>query len=120
MITMGSSPGDVIVPLSGPMLPAEVTTTMPALQACSTAWSSGSRADGEGGSTPREMLSTWIPSTASLSIAHCTPSMTVPSEVTPLLPATLMDTRSASGATPVYWPPEERPLEPISPATKVP
>ncbi len=42
VITSGSSPGDVIVPLSGPEFPADVTTTMPDSQACSTAWSSGS------------------------------------------------------------------------------
>ena len=41
VITSGSSPGDRMVPLNGPALPAEVTTAMPEFQAASTAWSSG-------------------------------------------------------------------------------
>ncbi len=42
VITSGSSPGDRMVPLPGPELPAETTTVMPDSQAFSTAWSSGS------------------------------------------------------------------------------
>ena len=41
VITSGSSPGDRMVPLVGPALPAEATTAMPEFQAASTARSSG-------------------------------------------------------------------------------
>src|SRR5262249_32186952 len=40
VIASGSSPGDRIVPLNGPALPAETTTVMPAFHAASTARSS--------------------------------------------------------------------------------
>src|SRR5215472_6665238 len=43
VIASGSSPGDKIVPLNGPALPADVTTAMPEFQAASTAWSIGLR-----------------------------------------------------------------------------
>src|SRR6266851_8977695 len=41
VIASGSSPGDSMVPLNGPALPAEVTTAMPAFHTASTAWSTG-------------------------------------------------------------------------------
>ena len=41
VMTIGSSPGDRMVPLNGPALPAEVTTVMPAFHTAWTAWSSG-------------------------------------------------------------------------------
>src|SRR5438477_8402156 len=61
VIARGSSPGERIVPLNGPTLPAEVTTTMPACQAVSTAWSSGLRTDEAMGIAPSEMFSTRMP-----------------------------------------------------------
>src|ERR1700685_1118755 len=46
VMTIGSSPGDRMVPSDGPALPAEVTTVMPASQTASTAWVSGVGAGG--------------------------------------------------------------------------
>ena len=43
VMTRGSSPGERMVPLKGPALPAEATTAIPACHAVSTAWSSGLR-----------------------------------------------------------------------------
>ena len=48
------------------------------------------------------------------------PGETVARSVVPVAPATLMATRSAPGASPVYWPPEDAPLPAMRPATKVP
>ena len=61
MITSGSSPGDRMVPLNGPALPAEVTTVMPAFQTASTAWSSGLVTVDWLDWYPREMLRTLMP-----------------------------------------------------------
>src|ERR1039458_2359856 len=41
VMTSGSSPGDRMVPLKGPALPAEVTTVIPEFHTASTAWSRG-------------------------------------------------------------------------------
>src|SRR5580692_6457740 len=41
VITSGSSPGERMVPLNGPALPAEATTVTPESHAAWTAWSSG-------------------------------------------------------------------------------
>ena len=46
--------------------------------------------------------------------------MSVPSRAVPLAPATLIETRSAPGASPEYWPLEDAPLPAIRPATNVP
>src|SRR5580658_4062498 len=46
--------------------------------------------------------------------------MTTLSVVIPVEPATLMETRLAPGATPVYWPFEEAPFPAMIPATNVP
>jgi len=43
--TNGSSAGDRIVPLNGPLFPAETTTVIPWFQTACTAWSSGSRTE---------------------------------------------------------------------------
>src|SRR5437762_2698301 len=56
VIARGSSPGERMVPLKGPTLPAEVTTAIPACHAVSTAWSSGLRTVDEVGMAPSEML----------------------------------------------------------------
>jgi hypothetical protein len=61
VMARGSSPGERMVPLKGPTLPAEVTTAMPACQAVSTAWSSGLRTDEAMGIAPSEMFSTRMP-----------------------------------------------------------
>src|SRR6266567_9436286 len=41
VITSGSSPGERIVPLNGPALPADVTTAIPDFHVASTAMSTG-------------------------------------------------------------------------------
>ena len=58
VIASGSSPGDRIVPLDGPALPAEVTTVMPEFQAALTARSSGLTKVDSNGLKPSEMLRT--------------------------------------------------------------
>src|SRR5665213_3631956 len=116
----GSSPGLVMVPLNGPELPAATTTAMPDCQAYSTAWSNGSVAVGPVGMAPRDRLRTSIPYLSLWLTAQSTPRMTVEMLVAPLAPATLIDTRSAPGASPVYRPLELAPLPATSPATKVP
>ena len=120
VMTSGSSPGEVIVPLFGPVLPADATTTMPAFQAASTARSSGLVTDDGKGGAPIEMLSTWMPSEPRFCTAHCTPAMTVARSVEPDAPEALIDTRLAPGASPMYAPPDDAPLPAIRPATKVP
>src|SRR3954464_14505674 len=60
VITSGSSPGEVIVPLAGPVLPADVTTTMPLCHADSTARSSGLFTVDSVGGAPIEMFRTPI------------------------------------------------------------
>ena len=61
VITSGSSPGDRIVPLNGPALPAEATTAIPEFQTASTAWSRGLMTVDWLGWNPREMLRTLMP-----------------------------------------------------------
>src|SRR4029077_17342454 len=61
VIAKGSSPGERIVPLKGPALPAEVTTVIPACHAVSTAWSNGLSTVDEVGMAPSEMFSTPMP-----------------------------------------------------------
>ena len=58
VITSGSSPGAVIVPLNGPEFPADVTTTIPEFHAASAAWSSGFNAVELLGATPSDRLIT--------------------------------------------------------------
>ena len=61
VITSGSSPGDRMLPLNGPALPADTTTAIPEFQTASTAWSRGSVTVGWLLWNPREMLSTSMP-----------------------------------------------------------
>src|SRR5205807_5272338 len=117
VMTRGSSPGLMIVPLKGPALPAETTTTTPARQAASTAWSRGLSTVEVVGMVPRDRLSTLMPSRARLATTQSMPAMTVAMSVTPLAPATLTDTRRAPGASPSYSPPEEAPLPAMRPDT---
>ena len=120
VMASGSSPGDRMVPLNGPALPAETTTTMPAFHAASTAWSSGSALVGPVGCAPSDRLMTSMPSLALLAMAQEMPWMTWPTVVAPSAPATFTATRLAAGASPMYWPLEDAPFEAIRPATKVP
>ena len=73
----GSSPGEVIVPLYGPELPAETTTVIPACHALSTAWSSGSVTLDEVGMAPSDMLRTRMLYRAWFAMAQLTPWITV-------------------------------------------
>jgi hypothetical protein len=118
--TNGSSPGEVMVPLVGPRLPAEATTTMPARQAASAARSRGLSTDDGNGTAPIEMLSTPMFSAFWLVTAHWMPWMTVTRSVTPVAPATLIDANDAPGASPIYTPSDDAPLPAIRPDTNVP
>ena len=120
VMASGSSPGDRIVPLDGPALPADVTTAMPEFQAASTAWSSGLITVDVNGRKPSDMFRILMLSAIRLATAHCRPRISRTRSVVPLAPATLIDTRSAPGASPLYAPPEEAPSPAIRPATKVP
>ena len=120
VITSGSSPGERMVPLNGPALPAEATTAIPEFHTASTAWSRGLMTVDWWAGTPREMLRTLMPYLLWWSTAHCRPEIKVPRWVVPSAPATLIDTSLAPGASPEYWPPEEAPSPAIRPATKVP
>src|SRR5437763_14479806 len=102
VMTSGSSPGDVMVPRSGPLLPADVTTTKLARVMASTAWSRGFSAVGPAGTAPSDMLMTRM--LLRLSLIHCRPWITVETLVSPLTPATLTGIRSAPGASPTYLP----------------
>ncbi len=61
VITSGSSPGERMVPLNGPALPAETTTAIPEFHTASTAWSRGLRTVDSVGLSPREMLRILMP-----------------------------------------------------------
>src|SRR5450755_5026036 len=120
VITIGSSPGDRMLPLNGPVLPAETTTAMPAFQTASAARSSAFVTVDWVDLKPRERLRILMPYWLRWSTAHCRPVIRVPRLVVPSAPATLIETSRAPGASPAYWLPEEAPLPAIRPATKVP
>ena len=120
VMTSGSSPGDRMVPLNGPALPAEATTVMPASHTADTARSSGLITVDSLDWKPSDRLSTLIWYSTWWSTAHCKPWMIVPRSVSPFAPATLIDTRLAPGASPEYWPFDEAPSPAIRPATNVP
>ena len=61
VMTSGSSPGERMVPLKGPALPAETTTAMPEPQTACTAWSSGLMTVDMSVWNPRDILRTLIP-----------------------------------------------------------
>src|SRR6185312_4211589 len=119
-MTSGSSPGDRIVPLEGPELPAATVTAIPLFQAYSTAWSSGSVAVGPVGTAPRDRFRTSMLYLCSFFTAQSMPWMIEEIVVAPVAPATLMETRLAPGASPAYLPGELAPLPATRPATKVP
>ena len=61
VMTSGSSPGERIVPLNGPALPAETTTAIPEFHDCLDGLSSGLSTVDRLGLNPSEMLSTLMP-----------------------------------------------------------
>src|SRR5580693_5859797 len=61
VMTSGSSPGDRMVPLNGPALPAETTTAMPEAHTACTARSSGLMTVDTAAWNPRDMLRILIP-----------------------------------------------------------
>jgi hypothetical protein len=101
VIASGSSPGETIVPLNGPELPADVTTVMPACHAVSTAWSRGFRTVDVVGIAPSEMFNTPILYCAWWATTQLMPEMTVARSVMPVAPATLTATSLAPGASPL-------------------
>src|SRR5207302_3569458 len=100
VMTRGSSPGARIVPLNGPALPAEATTTMPTLQADSTALSRGLSMLEVIGTWPSDRLRTRMLSEGWLATTHWMPLSTVARSVAPLTPATFTETSPAPGASP--------------------
>src|SRR6266536_1323255 len=61
VMTSGSSPGERMVPLKGPELPAETTTAIPEPHTACTAWSSGLMTVEVADWNPRDMLRILIP-----------------------------------------------------------
>src|SRR5919204_234251 len=102
-ITNGSVAGSVIPP--APLLPALVTTTMPARQATSTAYASGSSVYACTESVPKDRLSTRMltPGSCACCTTQSMPAITWDTSEVPCASATLTDTIRASGATPRKW-----------------
>src|SRR6266851_7082203 len=112
VITLRELQGLVIVtyPLRPPF-PAEQTTTTPASQRASTAWTRGSTAAGSYTGWPIERLTTRIPYWVLLSRVHWRPAITSEVRPRPVPSSTRTETRFACGATPAMRPSGEwRPL----------
>ena len=83
-----------------PILPAAMTTMMPARDAASTACTSGSDAAGAKGGWPSDRLMTSTPSASRFTIANSIAAMTSLVEPVPLSSRTRRPIRWAAGATP--------------------
>jgi hypothetical protein len=88
------------------MLPAEMTTTMPARVARSTACTIGSVAAGSQIGWPSDRFITSIPSAALLTVAKSIAAMTSLLNPPPVASSTFRPISRAPWATPLYCPPD--------------